>query len=296
LSSRGGGYGAFVTESIDEEELLFTIPRSACISLSDAISDPSCGDAFKKLMEKAGPGGNTVVMAGYMAKEWLKSLEHTKEESDVTDSSFGPYLSTLPWERGINSQEHILYWSDEDIEKYLKGSMCYGEAKDLRSEVELAIKVLNSVVGQPTREIRGEMIEESGFKWPWEVKVEKAQGMVEGLPEAVKGAFVAVLTRSFQDEGSDEEIMEPLLDMLQHSDEPNVSHKMRKADGTIEVRARKGIEAGEELLNQYRSEREENMPYHRFFTLFGFVPGIQEPIQNLLEDNSSIFFAQKAEV
>jgi hypothetical protein len=90
--------------------------------------------------------------------------------------------------------------------------------------------------------------------------------------------------------------MVPLLDMLQHSDEPNVSHLMRTSDGTVEVRARQALAAGDELLNQYRSELEESMPYHRFFTRFGFVPGIVEPIPNLLKDKSSIFFAQKAEV
>jgi hypothetical protein len=84
--------------------------------------------------------------------------------------------------------------------------------------------------------------------------------------------------------------------MLQHSDKPNVAHVMRKDDGTVEVRAKKTLKVGDELMNRYRSELEENMPYHRFFTRFGFVPGIQEPIENLFEDKSSIFFAQKAEV
>jgi SET domain-containing protein len=120
---------------------------------------------------------------------------------------------------------------------------------------------------------------------------------VEGLPEAMTGAFVSILTRSFQDgESGDEEKLVPLLDMLQHSDEPNIFHAMRKVDGTVEVRARRDIAAGEELLNQYRPEEEENMPYHRFFTRYGFVPGITEPIQNLLKDRSPIFFTQKAEV
>jgi hypothetical protein len=120
---------------------------------------------------------------------------------------------------------------------------------------------------------------------------------VEGLSEAVTGAFVSLLTRAFEDgdEDGNEEKLVPMLDLLQHGD-PNVSHVMRKVDRFVEVRARKKLEAKEELLNQYRSEFEESMPYHRFFTRFGFVPGIQEPIQNLLKDKSSIFFAQKAEV
>lgn len=71
---------------------------------------------------------------------------------------------------------------------------------------------------------------------------------------------------------------------------------MRKADGTVEVKAGRTLKSGEELFNQYRSEEEDTMPYHRFFTRYGFVPGITEAIPNLLRDKSSIFVAQKAEV
>lgn len=82
---------------------------------------------------------------------------------------------------------------------------------------------------------------------------------------------------------------------LQHSDEPNVKHAMRQADGTVEVRAARDVNAGEELFNQYRPEEEEEMPYHRFFTRYGFVPGVKESI-SLLKDKSSIFVAQSAEI
>ena len=69
-----------------------------------------------------------------------------------------------------------------------------------------------------------------------------------------------------------------------------------QGDGTVVVRARRDLKAGEELFNQYRSEEDESMPYHRFFSRYGFVPGIVENIPDLLRDRSSIFFAQKAEV
>jgi len=306
-SSRGGGYGAFVTDLVEEGELLFTIPRSVCVTTQNVVDDEACGKAFARLIEKAGPGGSTVAMAGFLAKEWLKALEDVEQGKDLMSSSeFGPYLATLPWERGTNSQEHILYWSDDDVGELLSGTMCYGEAIDLRKEVALATKVVNGIVGKTIREYRGEEVD-SGFKWPWEVKAESSSSSpevyVRGLPEAVTGAFVSLLTRSFQDcdddddDGDDPEKLVPLLDMLQHSDDPNISHAMKKDDGrTVEGRACRLIAAGEELLNQYRSEMEENMPYHRFFSRYGFVPGIQEPIEDLLKAKSSIFFAQKAEI
>jgi SET domain len=252
---QGGGYGAFVTQAVDENELLFRIPRAACITLSDALSDERYGESFRKLVEKAGPGGNTVVLAGYIAKERLQSLD--SEENLSIDSKYGPYLATLPWERFVNNQEHILYWSGEEVESLLRGSMCYGEAVDLRREVALAIKVLSAIISPPAPK----------FVLPWQ-KDDSPKQPLDGLPEAVRAAFVCLLTRAFQDDGNDksndEEKLVPLLDMLQHSEEPNVSHVMLKENSySVELRARRSLEAGEELLNQYRSEQEENMPYHR---------------------------------
>jgi len=290
-SERGGGYGAFVTRDVAENTLLFSISRDACVTLSDATEDEACGEGFRALLEKAGPGGNTVALAGFLAKEYLKTMEDVKK-GRKTKTTFGPYLRTLPWIRGVNSQEHILFWTEDDVSSKLSGSMCFAEAKALQAEVSLAIRVTSRIVTKTVKEYRGEVVE-SGF-WPWEKQADKDE-ILEGLPEATKGAFVCLLTRAFED-GEDEEKLVPMLDMLQHSDEPSIAHAMRQSDGAVEVRARRDIKAGEELLNQYRSELEETMPYHRFFTRFGFVPGIQESIINLLDDKSSIFFAQKAEV
>jgi hypothetical protein len=295
-SSRGGGYGAVVTEDVSDDELLFSIPRNACVTMQNVLGDPECGEAFQALIQKAGPGGNTVCMAGFLAKEYL-IMQDDRKKGKQDSSCFEPYLATLPWQRGVNNQEHTLYWSDEDIETFLKGSLCYKEATELRQEVDLATRVLEGLVGPSIREYRGEKVEsKSEFSWPWERKEQPDLGPVEGFKEAVTGAFVTILTRSFQDGDDDGEKLVPMLDMLQHSDEPNIRHVMRRMDGTVEVQARRDLNAGEEVLNQYRSEEEETMPYNRFFTRYGFVPGIDEPMQNLLRDKSSIFFSQKAEV
>jgi hypothetical protein len=294
-SSLGGGCGVFLSSSVQEGEILFTVPRKACVTLADALQDSDCGKTFAKLIEKAGPGGNTVVMAAYLAKEYLISLENKSVK-------FQAYLETLPWERGMNSQEHILFWTEMEIDTNLKGSFCYPEATDLRAEVSLAIQIIEKIVGPSIRIARGEIME-SGFRWPWQLMTPPTASTtssldrpIEGLDPAVRGAFVTLLTRAFQDGNEDEEKLVPLLDMLQHSEQPNVRHAMRKEDGTVEVRARRTIMGGEELLNQYRSEEEESMPYHRFFTRFGFVPGISEPITDLLSDKSSIFYPKVVEV
>jgi hypothetical protein len=214
-SSRGGGYGAFVTEDVKEGELLVTIPRGACVTLDDVKNDPESGEVFQKLMIQAGPGGNTVALAGILAKKRLIALTKGSEAIE-----WGPYFDTLPWERGINSQEHMLFWSNEDVDKLLKDTMSYSEASSLREEVDLAVIVLNKIIGKAVLIARGELTDtKSGFSLPWEPKQEPLKDLVDGLPEAVRGAFVCLLTRSFQDgEDGDEEKLVPWLDMLQVRD------------------------------------------------------------------------------
>lgn len=210
-SSRGGGYGAFVSEAVKEGEVLVTIPRKACVSMDDVKADPENGKVFTKLIEKAGAGGSTVALAGFLAKERLLSLADT---SSSRGSRYQPYLDTLPWSRGINNQEHMLFWSDEDVETYLDGTMCQSEASSLREEVNLAIQLLDKIVGIPIREARGEEVNKPGFSFPWDIKPEP-EGPVEGLADAIKGAFVCSLTRAFQDGDGDDEKLVPVLDILQ---------------------------------------------------------------------------------
>lgn len=306
--SQSCGFGAFATADLKEDDIIFTIPRKACLTLESATSDEKFGKAFQNLIQKAGPGANTVVMAGFMAKEYLLSKEDTDGSSD-----WSAYFDTLPWERGINNQEHVLFWAEDKVEEVLKGSTCYGESKSLRDEVRLATDIMNKFLGPSIWAARGADVDDGTFSFgkllPWQGKPPAPEEPPEGFPEAMKGAFVCLLTRAFQDgafgedddgvdaqDRGDEEKLVPLLDMLQHSDTPNIRHAMRKTDGTVEVRARCDIPSGMELFNQYRSEEDETMPYWRFFTRFGFVPGITEEMENLFQDKSTIFYPQKAEI
>uniref|UniRef100_A0A7S4EKT8 SET domain-containing protein n=1 Tax=Pseudo-nitzschia australis TaxID=44445 RepID=A0A7S4EKT8_9STRA len=324
-SSQGeqAGYGAFVKRPIERDELLFSIPRSLCVTIEKAtysVDDGGIlGDALQALIEKAGPGGITVAMAAYLAKDYiLTCLEDDREvgESEKNSSRWGPYLALLPWKRGINNQEHILFWNDQKIEGLLRGSLCYREAKSLREEVALSIKVLGPALKRSVRVARGEetattnALERLSSLLPWQrsKQVGDTSDSIDDklVADAIKGAFVTLLTRSFQDDESSEEDgcekLVPLLDLLQHSDTPNVRHNVvsnensEYEDFAVEVRARLDIPAGSELWNQYRSEEDEAMPYSRFFTRFGFVPGINEPIENLLLDKSTIFYPQQAEI
>lgn len=326
------GYGAFVNAPVKEGEILFSIPRDLCVTIEKATTsvddDGTFGQGLQTIVDKAGPGGSTVAMAGYMAKEYIllylekrdERLGLTDENSENSKSRWGPYMELLPWKRGINNQEHVLFWSEAKIEDLLKGSMCYSEARSLREEVALSVTVLGPLLKRSVRMARGDLSTDplqrltSLLPWQQYQKNDSPDDLTEILDDkligdAIKGAFVTLLTRSFaddvdQEEETDEEDEDandgyseklvPLLDLLQHSDEPNVRHKV--VGDSVEVRARVDIEAGSEIWNQYRSEEEESMPYSRFFTRFGFVPGIDEPIENLLIDKSPIFYPKKVEV
>ncbi|KAL7551665.1 hypothetical protein ACHAWF_014849 [Thalassiosira exigua] len=322
-SSRGGlatgGYGTFASDDVTEGELLLRIPRDCCVTLDDALNDMECGPAFQKLMEQAGPGSDTVLMAGYLAKEYLLMQEYDRRvsagEKDDENSEmrrlsrikFAPYFRTLPWKRGVNAQEHVLFWEDGDVDSLLKGSLAYDDAVETRASVKLATGILNGILGpviRKARTVEGKKEEESGFRFPWQSNEEEEQTneaeVLDGLEEAVRGAFVICLSRAFAapsgaDDGKEEDRLEPVLDMLQHSNTPNVSHKCAD-DGSIEVTAKGSIKSGEELFNQYRGEEDANMPYHKFFTRFGFVPGVTEPVANLIAERSTIFFPQRAAV
>jgi len=320
-STRGGletgGYGAFASEDVSRGELLMKIPRKCCVTLDDALNDNECGAAFQGLMKKAGPGSETVILAGYLAKEYLLLQEYERriaEGSSPDDDSemrrlskikFGPYLRTLPWKRGVNAQEHVLFWDNDYVDTLLKGSLAYEDAVEIRSSVTYATKILNGIIAPVVRKARGEgndSDDDSGFRFPWQPKPEKESSneILDGLEDAVRGAFVICLSRSFAapisaDIEKTEERLEPMLDLLQHSNNPNIKHG-NALSGKIEVTASVDIKSGDELFNQYLGEEDENMPYHKFFTRFGFVPGVVEPLADLIADRSTIFFPQRASV
>ena len=259
----GAGCGAFASRAVDEGELLFSVPSSSCLGLYNACGDEEVGESLAKLVA-TGQGGATVALAGILVKQWLCTQDA---------GAYGPYLAMLPWDaewppEGEHEQEHVLWWSEAQVDD-LDGSKAFADAVGLREEVALAAKVLKSLLGASVRrayKARGEPV--------WNVW--KADDDIE---RAVRGAFVAILTRAFTQEqaGDEEKRLVPLLDMLQHGAEPNVRHVAEEEEGgedgarRVVVRARRPIEAGEELLNSY--DWGDPLDDATFLTRFGFVPG-----------------------
>ena len=61
--------------------------------------------------------------------------DDNSEMRRLSKIKFAPYLRTLPWARGVNAQEHMLFWEDGDVDSLLKGSLAYDDAVETRSTV-----------------------------------------------------------------------------------------------------------------------------------------------------------------
>lgn len=215
--------------------MLFSIPTSFCITVSDAALDPQFGEQFIQLVESGVP--RTVAMAGYLAKEYLLR----KEQGDAYTGSWGAYLDCLPFEPFKNDQDHILWWSDSEIEELLGGSYGYNDAMATRQSVDLGVATLTEIIGDRP-----------------------------GLEAAIRGAFVGILSRSFYDDGQfvEKEKMIPLLDQLQHDFAPNINYY--KNEENIEVRAAGTLDANSELTYCYNY----GLSPWNFYNRYGFIPGL----------------------
>ena len=294
-----GGYGGFnspVPEKImKQNEMILCIPRACCVTFDDALKDESCGGGFQMIKEYEMPDWQLLLVAGWAAKEYMLAKLNAEKlrgrlsiDEDIetvrNKIKHWPYLKTLPWKQGDLDQEHVLFWSDEKVDTLLKESFAYDDAQLIRSRVQNATKLLDSLVVGPT------LREEMGIN---------TSEPVDGLPEAVAAAFVSALSRSFAEEVEVEKangaidieketLMIPLLDILQHSNEPNTL--VETYDDYIILKAKRTILPGEEIYHRYQEEDDDIIPPYKFFTRYGFIPGVKKQVVELLEDKSPIFF------
>ena len=285
LSSELGGYGGFCSPTAQKimkpNEMIMCIPRKCCITVDDALNDEDCGGAFRMAKEYQLPDWQLLLVAGWAAKEYVIANSTAGLKSEI---KHWPYLKTLPWKRGDLDFEHVLFWSDDDVETLLKGSVAYNDAQLVRSRVQNATKLMDDlVVGSSLRAQMGLDSSEP----------------INGLKEAVTAAFASALSRSFSEEVEvdnpdgttdieQETVMIPLLDILQHSNNPNTL--VETYDDYIILKAKRTILPGEELYHRYQEENDDVIPPYKFFTRYGFVPGVNKPVVELLEEKSAIFF------
>lgn len=266
--SKLGGYGGFANSPIQKNELLLRIPRECCVTYEDALFDPECGEAFQSIKKERVSSWGMVLIAGWIAKEFLLANENAS-------TKHLPYMKSLPWTREPGLQDHILFWSDEEVETLLGGSLAHEDALLIRKTVDSTTKILRDFVVPVIQEARGNPHDRYVHSTNDE---NDAAGLSEILEQAVKGAFVIALSRSFAEEvESDngaievENLLLPLIDILQHSNTPNTV--LEPYEDYILLRARCTVKTGEELFHQYQEENDDVIPPHKFFTRYGFIPG-----------------------
>lgn len=255
-STHGGGQGLFITKSAEKGDTLFELPEESVISVEDAWQDAELGDSFCYLTDEGGEAGKMACLAGFCAKERLLNQE---------DSLWYSYLNVLPIT--ADDQDHVLWWSDEEVETLLAGSNVYDQVVGLRADTDSALDVL------------------------WEVLLQTDLKTIE-LPkktiwdDAVRSAYVAILSRAFEDDAVDSSKLLPVLDMTQHTATPNLVHSTNPSTGSVVVKAGEDLKEGQELTIQYS----QDMPEHEFFIYYGFVPGERQSCRQLLNARSPIFF------
>ena len=266
--------------------MIMCIPRDLCITFDDALNDPECGGAFRLIKEYQLPDWNLMLVAGWAAKEYLMGKLLSDDTSEI---KHWPYLKTLPWKRGELDQEHVLFWTEEEVEALLEGSFAYEDAQLIRSRVQNATKLLDDrVFGSLLRKEMG--LEPSD--------------PIPGLKDAVAATFVAALSRAFNEEvevdmpdGSteieEEILLIPLLDILQHSNETNTI--VETYDDYIILRAKRAILPGEEIYHQYQEENDLIIPPYKFFTRYGFIPNVETSAVELLIKKSPLFFGESGD-
>ncbi len=327
-SALGGGYGGFVTNTaISQNELILQIPRQLCVTYDDVLRDPTCGHVFQSIKNERVASWGMILLAGWIAKEYviaqlLLQLQQNMDASSSSSSSHGsttsssintrikhsPYLQSLPWTQGGSfSQDHVLFWSTEEVGTLLSGSKAYEDAILIRNTVDGAtqrlVDVMVPIILHDIRLNRTSSSRSEELVLSSSVNADNAEADIirERYVHAVKGAFVIALSRSFAEEveydddndGNNttietENVLLPLIDVLQHSNTPNTI--LESYDDYILLRARRDIAIGEELYHQYQEEREDVIPPHKFFTRYGFIPGVNEPITELLKRRSDLFF------
>lgn len=195
------------------------------------------------------------------------------------------YTDSVPWGPGEFGQDHVLYWTDEEVDRRLGGSRAHDDAVLIRRTADGAARM----VGEFALPVL------MGNRVDLELEDTSLDTLQRDWADTVRAAMAICLSRSFGEEVEadggrvvSEVCLLPLIDVLQHSDEPNT--RLESYDDSILVLAARDVDRNEELFHRYREEDGRAMPGHRWFTRYGFVPGNDVPVEELLRDRSGVFF------
>lgn len=160
---------------------------------------------------------------------------------------------------------HFLYWTDDEVQILLQGTMGQTKAREVRAGIGLVVR-----------------------EWSSAFLKEHSSGATQTqILNAIFSAFTAVLSRSFGDAAGRDldgkgRMLVPLVDMLNHDGEdPNVrwtwhvgegdEDKIEEGKGDIVVTTLREVKKGEELFKCYGWR-----PAWDIATSYGFVPALKK--------------------
>jgi hypothetical protein len=206
---------------------------------ASAIIDLQAGSIYESF---ARDEGDRAALAAVLARQ------HLGDRS----SRFAPYMAVLP--QRSQSDTHVLWWHASEVE--LLTGTARQEYDSLDTEVREVSHTLRKTLLAAEVRLHGR----------------------RAVNEAVRAAYVSVLSRSFHidtAERGEVQAMVPVLDLLQHSPRPSVIYATETCATTggsvVVARSVGGHARGSELSIDYGSH-----PDFVFGTHYGFVPPLAQ--------------------
>lgn len=146
-SKVGHGHGLFAKKKANVDSILFTIPNSKCLTLQGAKSHPTLGESLTVMEDDLGEEfGPIAILSAYLASEMLREQCAEWEEDPSLSGPFGTYVSILPTGRAVSQQDHVLWWSDREVDELLKGGAAHEKAVALREWVEMEGSIIEGML------------------------------------------------------------------------------------------------------------------------------------------------------
>jgi hypothetical protein len=121
-SKLGHGHGLYATQPLSANNVVFTIPSHKCLTLEASKSHPTLGKALATLEEDLDEEfGSIAVLSAFLASEMLREHCAEWEEDPSLSGPYSPYISILPSGRAVSQQDHVLWWSEKEVNTLFEG-------------------------------------------------------------------------------------------------------------------------------------------------------------------------------
>ncbi|KAE8444387.1 hypothetical protein EG329_000587 [Mollisiaceae sp. DMI_Dod_QoI] len=223
LRSSGKNRGAVAIADIEEDEVLFSIPRSAVLNANTALSDSQMSFLQNDVTDMP---------------SWLALTAIILAEASRKDSKWAPYFAVLP-----QTLDSLVFWSDAELSE-LQASTVAKKIGRASAEVMFTQHIVPLNIGNASPAMChkvASVIMAYAFDIPETADKENGEGPEEAADELIS------------DNGEDEKTilsMIPLADMLNADADMN-NARLCCDNKDLEMRAIRSISNGDEILNDY---------------------------------------------